>query len=73
MIDLRIGRHHWDLLDELQQADIKQMAEQYARDFGYDWDWEFFWLKFDEEQFFLMNLEHPHLLKYFRSVFDGTS
>ena len=65
-IEIRIARYAWDDLQEEQQQAVKQLSQQYAYDFGYDWEFEFFWLRFTPENWLLLNLHDQELISQFR-------
>jgi hypothetical protein len=69
-VEIRISRALWELLTEEQQAAVKTLSQKYAYDFGYDLEWEFFWIRFTPENWLLANLTEAELFKHFRQ-FNG--
>ena len=67
-VEIRIGRHIWEDLTEEQQGAVKQLSQQYAYDFGYDWQWEFFWIRFTPENWVMVNVKEPQLIQKFLKV-----
>lgn len=65
-VEVRIGRHIWEEMTEEQQAAVKELSQRYAYDFGYDWQWEFFWLKFTPENWLMINMHDAELINKFR-------
>ena len=65
-VEVRIGRYVWEEMTEEQQAAVKKLSQRYAYDFGYDWEFEFFWLKFTPENWLMINLHDQELIKHFR-------
>jgi hypothetical protein len=61
MRELRISRYHWEELDEDKQHEIKTLSQEYSSDFGLNWEYNYYWIRFTEEQFFLAKLKFGHL------------
>ena len=65
-IEIRIARYAWDDMSADKQGAIKQLSQQYAYDIGYDWEFEFFWLRFTPENWMLLNIHDQELIGQFR-------
>jgi len=61
MRELRISRNQWEMLDELRQQDIKELSQDFADDFGLEWEYDYYWLRFNDEQFFLAKIKYAEL------------
>ena len=66
-VEIRIGVYIWQELSEEQHALVKTLSQKYAYDFGYDMEWEFFWIRFTPENWLLANLQDAELLGKFRT------
>jgi len=56
MIERRISEHRWNDLDEDEQHQIKRIVRRYASDFGFDFEFQYYWMRFTPENWLLANL-----------------
>lgn len=57
MIERRISQHRWNDLDEDEQHRIKSVVREYANDFGFDFEFEYYWMRFTPEAWLMANIK----------------
>jgi len=65
-IERRIAQYRWDELNEDEQNQVKLFTREYAKGFGYDHEFEYYWMMFEQEQWLLANLTDPEAARHFR-------
>ena len=58
-VECRISRHRWEMLDEDAQHQVKVLSQEFAEDFGIEWEFDYYWIRFIPEQFLLAKLKFP--------------
>lgn len=64
-IEVRFGLQFFQELDHDVRDDIKELSEHYACDQGFDHHFEYFWLKFTPQAWFMLNCHRPDLVRHF--------
>jgi len=59
MITTTLGLHRFNLLSLPAQEDIKLLAREFAINYGYQWEFEYYWINFNEEDWLLANIKFP--------------
>ena len=64
-IERRISQHRWQDLTEEEGLKIKAFAQQYAHTMGYNFEYSYFWIRFEPEQWLLGNLTDVETARHF--------
>ena len=64
-VERRIAQHRWDDMTEDLQDQIKAFAQRYATTMGYDHDFAYYWIRFEQEQWLLGNLTDIETARHF--------
>ena len=67
-VEVRFGLEFFHNLDDATKEDIKELSERYARDQGFDHYFEYFWLKFTADAWFMLNCTRPDIVNHFRKA-----
>lgn len=64
--DLDLALYPW------QRQKIKQMAHEYASDYGIDWQFRYRWMQMSDENYLLARLKYTDILGLFGIRQNGT-
>ena len=66
VITTTISSEIWQLLEEEEQLTLKELNQRLASDFGFNFEYEYFWIKWTKESWLQASLTAPHIVKYLR-------